>query len=170
MELWDLYDSNRQPLHRTHQRGKIENPGEYHIVVEVWTVNSKKNVLITLRDPSKETYPDKWENTGGSAITRETSRQAAVRELFEETGIKEYEDDLTLLGTVQEESDFVDVYLLFHDAAISQLTMQQGETVAAKWVTIEQLDEMISNESLALPVGKRLNLVRDNFELCLESL
>ena len=73
MELWDLYDSNRQPLFRTQLRNQLINPGEYHIDIEVWTVNSNKNLLVTLRDPNKENYPGKWENTGGSVLAGETS-------------------------------------------------------------------------------------------------
>lgn len=52
------------------------------MVVEVWTVNSEKNILVTLRYASKEIYPNKWENSGGSALAGETSKQAAVRELL----------------------------------------------------------------------------------------
>jgi len=146
------------------------NTGEYHIVVEVWTVDSDKNVLVTLRDPTKEEYPNKWENTGGSALAGETSRQAAVRELREETGIIAAEDELSFLGTCQEHSAFVDIYLLRRNIPISQLTMQEGETVDAKWVSIEQLDAMIRDESLALPTGKRLAEVRKIFQKHLDFL
>lgn len=86
-EYWDLYDENRRPLGETHLRGLALPKGTYHIVVEVWTVNSKGEILLTLRDPKKETYPDKWECTGGSILAGETSKTGAVRELFEEIGI-----------------------------------------------------------------------------------
>ena len=87
MELWDLFDAGRRPLVRTHPRGTPCAAGEYHIVVSVWTLDSRDNFLLTLRDPAKESYPNTWENTGGSALAGETSRAAAVRELAEETGI-----------------------------------------------------------------------------------
>ena len=164
MELWDLYDRDRQPLLRTHRRGEKKNPGEYHIVVEVWTFNRDGHVLVTLRDPCKEMYPDKWENTGGSALAGETSRQAAVRELAEETGIVAAEEELTFLGTFREEEEFHDTYILRRDVPIDQLTMQKGETVAAKWVTMEQLNAMAADETLALPIGKRLNQIRQEME------
>ncbi len=163
MELWDLYDKNRQPLFRTHQRGKKMNPGEHHIVVEVWTVNSKKEILVTLRDHCKEDYPDKWENTGGSALAGETSKQAAIRELMEETGIIALENNLILLGTYQEESAFVDIYLLRRDILINQLKVQDGETVDARWISLEELDNMIADQSLDLPTGKRFKYVEQCF-------
>ena len=170
MEIWDLFDSNRQPLFRTLQRGSKKNPGEFHMVVEVWTVDSAKNILVTLRDPSKEMYPDKWENTGGSALLGETSRQAAVRELQEETGIVATQEELTLLGTCQEDEAFFDTYILHRDIPANLLTMQVGETVDAKWVTLKQLDTMISDQTLALPVGRRLSYFRKQFQDFLEAL
>ena len=161
MELWDLYDSERRPLGRTHRRGDEMRPGEYHIDVEIWTVNSKKEILVTLRDPGKEMFPNKWEPTGGAALAGETSVEGAVRELREETGISVSESELFLLGTQQREFDFMDAYLLHCDISVSGLTLQEGETVDAKWVTPEQLEEMCADGSFAAPGGQRFALFRD---------
>lgn len=163
MENWDLFDIQRRPLHRTCRRGEILNPGEYHMDVEIWTVDRNQNVLLTLRDPRKEAYPDKWESTGGSALAGETSRQAAVRELHEETGILAAEEELTYLGTHLEHTAFMDIYLLRRDIPISQLTMQDGETVDAKWVTLAELETMIADHSLALPIGEHFETVKECF-------
>lgn len=54
MELWDLIDKDRNPLRRTHNRKDPMIPGEYHIVVEILTVTSQGQLLITLRDHNKE--------------------------------------------------------------------------------------------------------------------
>lgn len=170
METWDLFDSNRQPLLRTRKRGLDKTPGEYHIVVEVWTVNSAKNILVTLRDSNKKLYPNKWENTGGSALAGETSRQGAVRELVEETGIVAQPEELTLLGTQQGDSAFYDIYILHRDIAIEQLTMQPGETTAAKWITLQQLETMIADQTLAYPIGVRFNHVKTAFLNFLDTL
>ncbi|WP_099206177.1 NUDIX hydrolase [Scatolibacter rhodanostii] len=163
MEIWDLFGEKRQPLHRTHRRGEMMNFGEYHIDVEIWTVDSNRNILITLRDSTKQYYPSKWEATGGSVLSGETSRQAAIRELKEETGILAVEDELSFLGTCQEIEAFVDIYLLRCDIPISKLIMQPGETVDAKWISFEQLEEMIADESLALPIGEHFQTVKQNF-------
>jgi 8-oxo-dGTP pyrophosphatase MutT (NUDIX family) len=164
MEKWDLYNENRQPLNRTLIRGEQKNPGEHHIVVEVWTVNSNRDILVTLRDPNKLEYPGKWENTGGSVLSGETSKQGAIRELFEETGISATENELSLLGTYKEHSAFVDIYLLRRDVEIEDLTMQEGETVDAKWVSFKELEDMINDLSLALPTAHRLRHVREEFD------
>ena len=64
MEQWDLYDAQRNALHKTSLRGEICRSGEYHVIASIWTVDSNGRILLTLRDPAKESYPSTWENTG----------------------------------------------------------------------------------------------------------
>lgn len=54
MELWGPFDGERRPLYRARERGKPLAPGEYHALVSVWTLDSRKNMLPTLRDPCKD--------------------------------------------------------------------------------------------------------------------
>ena len=164
MELWDLYDANRQPLNRTWPRGQELPEGTYHIVIGVWTWNSAGEILLTLRHPEKEIWPDTWENTGGSILAGETSAEGAARELFEETGIAAEASELSLLGTNLEASAIIDTYFLHRDVDIADLTMQEGETTAARWVTLEELYAMAADGRLAGPVAERLYLLQEEFE------
>ena len=86
-ELWDIYDGNGNLTGRAQERGDLQTPGDYHLAVTVTVVNSKKEVLCTLRSMEKSVYPGVWENPGGGVLSGETSLEAAVRELLEETGI-----------------------------------------------------------------------------------
>ncbi|WP_157824155.1 hypothetical protein [Planococcus sp. MB-3u-03] len=45
MEVWDLYDGERNPLGKKHIRGNKLQPGEFHIVVEVITLNADGRIL-----------------------------------------------------------------------------------------------------------------------------
>lgn len=165
MEKWDLFDEMRQPLNMIHNRQDKMIIGEYHIVVEIWTVNNNDNkILLTLRHPDKKEYPNFWENTGGSVLSGETSEIGAIRELFEETGIIANENELYFLGTVKEETAFVDTYIIRKDLKISELTMQEGETVKAQWVSLDKLNKMIKLGIIALPVSERLIPLRKKFE------
>lgn len=168
MELWDLYDSKRNPLGRTHRRGTPCARGEYHVVVSVWTVDSQSRVLLTLRDPAKESYPNHWENTGGSVLAGETSLSAAVRELEEETGILASADELILVGSEITRDSFVDHYLLRRDLPLDEVRLQPGETADAKWVSLAELDAMIADLSLAKPIGEQFNGIRERCLLFLQ--
>ena len=163
-EFWDLYDKNRQPLNIKHERGRYLEKGTYHVAVGIWTVNSKNEVLLTLRSPEKRDWPNMWENTAGSVLSGETSLEGAVRELSEETGIRVLPEELTLIATERTRNAFGDCYMVRKDVPLSELTLQKGETCDAKWVTLNELDKMIEMDIVAPPVATRLNRIRDKFE------
>lgn len=83
MELWDLYDKNRNPIGREHIRGNEIPDGCYHIVVHVWIRNSKGQYLISQRSANRPAFPLMWETVGGSVLKSETSLQGAIREVQE---------------------------------------------------------------------------------------
>lgn len=164
MELWDLYDEHRKPLGLTHVRGEVVAAGHYHIVSGIWVINSRGEVLLTLRHPDKDDYPNCWENTCGSCVAGETSLQGALRELYEETGIVAEPSAMTLLGTLKETSALVDTYVVVKDVEIADLCMQDGETSEAKWVTWATLLNMIDAGELPEPVVMRFRRVQEQLE------
>ena len=170
MEVWDLFDSERKPLGRTWPRGDGKPQGTYHVVVGVWTLNTSGQILLTLRHPEKESYANTWENTGGSVISGESSLEGAIRELAEETGINAEPSELTLLGTCQETSAFIDTYIVVKDVDLEDLRLQPGETVAARWVSLDELYELANDGQLAAPVAERLYALQQPFEAALCSV
>ncbi len=127
----------KRPLGKTIIRGE-EIPADcYHIVVNIMTVNSKGEILLTQRAPEKSS-PGCWETTGGSKRCGETERQAAVRELFEETGIRQNEDDMIFCGCRRVRKWILTYYLTFADEPETGIVLQKGETSAYRWVTPEQ--------------------------------
>ncbi|SMP38859.1 NUDIX domain-containing protein [Sphaerochaeta associata] len=163
-EYWDLYDNERKALGRTHLRGRPLPENTYHVVVSVWTVNQDNKLLLTLRSEEKELYPNLWENTSGSVVSGETSAQAALRELEEETGIVATEDELVFLGTARKVFSFVDIYLVRKTMKDSAIRLQQGETTAYRWVTLPELEHIHRQGKLAFPVAYRFEQFRTLFE------
>lgn len=163
-ELWDLYDQNRQPLHKTHPRGHRLPKGTYHLAVGIWTFNYQNEILITLRAPEKHDWPNLWENTAGSVLAGETSLEGALRELREETGIIAAPEELHLIGSECGRSAFGDCYLLRRDLHREDIILQPGETCDARFVTLTTLDQMIADGLVATPVVTRLQKIRPAFE------
>ena len=164
MEYWDLFDRDRKPLGVTHPRGR-QYPmprGSYHTVVMIITADRDGRVLVTRRAPTKGMYPDCWEITCGSAVAGEDSRTAAARELCEETGIS-LSDKAVLLETLVVPQAFMDVYLNRLDVAAEDVTvtLQEGETVDYRWVSLYELDRMINRGELPPPVAMRCGCVRN---------
>ncbi|MDY0289020.1 MAG: NUDIX domain-containing protein [Sphaerochaeta sp.] len=152
-ELFELYDNNRRPLGRVHPRGVPLPEGVYHVVISVWTVNARDQILLTLRSPQKNFMPNLWESTSGSVHPGEASMDAALRELREETGIVASPEEIVFLGTTRKAASFVDIFVVRKSVDLSEVVLQAEETVAAKWVTFSQLQAMEKKGELAFPIS-----------------
>lgn len=159
-ELWDLYDKNRVLMGKTHVRGIPLESGQYHLVVEIWTVDGAGHLLLTKRHPDKH-YGGLWECTGGSVVAGEDSITGAKRELLEETGIHAEEKELVFLGSIQNQHNFFDTYLLKKSVPIGELKLQPEEVTDAKWVTLPEFEQMCAEGLMALPTQERFSLYRE---------
>lgn len=160
MELWDLFDSERKPLGRTHVRGEAFGEGEYYVWVEVWIQNSKGEFLIQKRHPNKKAG-NQWEFVGGGTLAGETTLQSGVREIAEETGIKAKEHEFTFFATYQHKNYFGDLYLLRRDIDIKDIVLQPEESIDARWATEEDILKLIETQEFVYSVGTRFNMYRD---------
>lgn len=167
MEKWDIYDENKRLTGRQVVRGEKHGAGEYNIVLSVWVINSKGEILTTFRHPDKAEWPSCWENPGGGLVAGETSRQGIRRELAEETGIEADERDFIFLSGNRYSNYFSDVYVLYRDVDISDVVMQPGETAGAKWVTPDEFRRMIDAGDVASPIAAEFLKGYDRItELC----
>ncbi len=165
LEIWDLFDGHRKPLGKLHERGNEIEPGEYHVVVEIATINLDGRILLTQRDPVK-TYPLLWEMTGGSVNAGETSVQGAVRELQEETGLVTKEEELYFIGEIKKGNSFYDFYVFqsLELIELSNLKLQPSEVCDALFVTKRELEDMNAMGRIVSPVWERYNLYKEAIE------
>lgn len=167
-ELWDIYDENRNKTGRFAERGAYRlKKGEYHIVVVALILNSKKEMLITKRAPTKKAEPLKWELTGGSIIADETSLQGILREIKEEIGLTFTPEDATLLTTIKRDKitqDFKDIWLFKKDVDLNEIEFADGEAIEAKWVTIDEFLKLKENHETVRTIDFGL----EEFKLALQ--
>ena len=141
MEIWDLYDENRNIIGE-HARGTELPENGYHLVVHVWIKNSAGQYLMTRRSPNKRTFPLKWECVGGSTLKGEDSLSSAVREVREEVGIDLCPAAGTLLFTKirktiggKRYNDIVDVWLFRYDGEVSLENATTDEVAQFCWMS-----------------------------------
>lgn len=150
-ELWDIYDINKNKLGRTAERDVYKfKEGEYHIVVTGIIINSENKILISKRAEHKK-FGGMWECNGGSILTGETSLEGILRELKEELGLEFSKKEAIFLKEIRRDKcppDFKDLWLFRKDIKIENLTFSDGETIEAKWVTIEEFMEMVNNKQI----------------------
>lgn len=146
MELWDIYDENKQLTGRTMQRNDWNmKPGEYHLTVLGVIRHTNGRYLITKRVMTKSWAPGWWEVSGGGVMAGEDSRTAVIREVREETGLDvsaweggylfSYRRD----NPKEKDNYFVDVYRFTGDFSDADLKMQEAETASYQLATLEEI-------------------------------
>lgn len=149
MEIWDIYDAEKQPTGRTMRRDDWNmKPGEYHLTVLGVIRRPDHTFLITQRVFSKSWAPGWWEVSGGGVQAGETSGEAVCRELLEETGIDVSGAQGGLQFTYRrdnpEEKDnyFVDVYRFDLDVKEEDVKIQEEEACGFAFATAERIREL----------------------------
>lgn len=156
MEIWDLYDDERQKTGRTMVRGEAIPEGMGHLVVHVAIFNPWGEMLIQQRQPFKQGWSNMWDITvGGSAVAGDTSRMAAERETLEELGLRLDLSRERPRLTINFDGGFDDVYVLVQDVALDSLTLQESEVQAVRWATEEEIHRMI-DEGTFIPYHKAM--------------
>jgi len=142
MELWDVYDHCFQKTGRIHERGNPLQPGEYHLVVAVYPVNSQGQVLIQKRNPDLKLLPGIWAATGGSAVMGEDAWQACQRELKEELGFCATKENSEMVAAFKRIDSYNTIWIIHTDVSVEELVLQKEEVSDVKWVSVAQLKEM----------------------------
>ena len=154
-EWWDVIDEFGTLTGESFRRGASDWPaGRFHLIVATCVVRGDSLMLMTRRASTKE-FPLAWEFPGGSALAGESSRQAAVRELREETGVAVPARDLELVGRFAEPSALLDMYLAVVPD-VPAVTPDHVEVDAAAWVAIGDVEARLAAGQMADPWVDRL--------------
>ncbi len=148
MELWDIYDRNRNRTGRTMERGSAFPDGAMHLVVHICIFNRVGEMLIQKRQPFKQGWSGLWDITvGGSAVAGDTSQTAAGRELLEELGLAiDFSDKLPALSLTFSHG-FDDYYLIEQEVDLTTLRLQIEEVAAVEWASQEEILHRIDEGS-----------------------
>lgn len=168
MELWDVYDINRNKTGRVinrHSNNRL-NVGEYHLVAEAIIINSNGEILLSKRASFKQKYPLMWECTCGSCIKGENTLQAILRELEEELGLSFKKEEAKFYKTLRDDNanDFKDIYIFRKDIEDKDISFTDKEVIDCKWVTIEEFEKMRENNQIV----PTIDLDKEDYEKCIE--
>lgn len=139
MELWDVYTYDRVKTGRTVVRGSCMQSGDYHLVADMWIMNSRGQVLIQQRSFDKETAPGLWSCTGGSVVAGEDTYTAMCREVEEELGVAPDLEHTRLLFSCHGKNSIKDIYLIRQDIRMEQFSLQKEEVLQVRWVSLDEL-------------------------------
>ena len=146
-EYWDAYDGSFKRIPGVRLiRGKRIPDGMYHLVCHVLVQHKDGTFLLMQRDPRKH-LGGMWEATaGGSALRGETPFEGAVRELYEETGILAQEMKEVDRKIVFRRRTWYITFLCETDSPKDSVRLQENETTAYRWVSLEEMLSMKDSE------------------------
>lgn len=152
MEIWDLYDVNRQKTSKTMKKCENFPNGEYYSLrINLCIFNRKGEMLIQQRHSSKKHWPNLWDLTlSGGAVSGDNSRDAIKRELKEELGLDFDFSNERAFFTINNGSSFNDYYLITNDINLEDIKFQDNEVQAVKWASKKEILKMIKNKQFLL--------------------
>ena len=162
-ELWDVYTIDRRLTGKTCFRGEQGSlaEDEFHLWVMVWIKNPVTGkYLVSQRAADKDTDPLKWETVAGHSISGDTSLDAALREVYEEVGIKLKGEDAKILATKvsttydgRRHNWIRDSYYFetTHEPDLEKATTREVEQT--KWLTFPEIREMYGRGECCLNMG-----------------
>ncbi len=163
MEVWDLYDKNKNITGKTCVRGEDIPDGYYHLVVHIWIKNNKGEYLISQRAEHK-TLPLKWECAGGSVVKGETSIEGAIRETKEEVGIDFKPSDGKLIYSKVRDlyngrkfNDIMDVWLFEYNGDVNLENATTDEVRDLKWMNKAEIRNLFKSGELVETLGYFFN-------------
>ncbi|MBR2414554.1 MAG: NUDIX domain-containing protein [Clostridia bacterium] len=166
-EKWDLLDADRIPTGEVFDRKGTIIPGQLHTVVHICIFNENNELLVQHRVNNKACWGGKWDlSAGGSALSGETSRQAAHREVKEELGLDIDFNNRRPHLTVNFDCGFDDNYIVrVQDLDLSALILQKEEVQNVRFAPLDEILAMIEDGSF---VPYRKNYIRLLFDFANE--
>lgn len=146
-EYTDLYDENKnltgEKIFREKGTKLIVPKGRYSVVVLAFIENSKGEFLFQMTSKRKKNV---WATTGGHVKSGQTSKKAIIEEIKEELGIDINDDEVKLFKTYKYDDAFKDVFYIKKDIDINSLTYQEDEVEYVKYLTKDEILDLINND------------------------
>jgi len=145
-ELLDILDKNGNKTGRLHERGTPLQKGEFLLGTHVWTVNSKKEYLITRRSKAKG---HRWHAIGGMAVSGDDSLTTALKEAEEEVGLKLDPENAQFFKrepwVIDGKGCFHDVWIFRQDIDINDVVLQEEEACDVMWASESKIRQLIAD-------------------------
>ena len=148
-EFVDVLDEKGRYTGKIETRDNCYKKGLWHKSVCLFIINSKEQVLLQKRSPSKKTWPNMWDVTvGGNVLAGELGFQAIIRECKEELGIELNKNEITFIGSVisnKNNNYFNEYYVANREININELHLQEEEVSEVKWIDKDEIIRKIKN-------------------------
>ena len=159
MEYLELLDENKNLTGKIIERGTKFVEGYYVNIVIVFIENSEGQFLIQKTSKEKGSI---WATTGGHVKAGSLPIVAIKEEINEELGIDIEINELKHIYIDKRNRVFIDVYYLKKDIDINDLTLQEEEVEFVKWLSVDEINNLINNNEFREGNIKSLKYLIEN--------
>lgn len=154
MEYFDVCDEMGRPTGETVARDVAHRDGVRHRTAHVWIVwrvDGRWQVLLQKRSANKDSFPGKYDTSSAGHIPAGSEPlESAVRELFEELGVRAAPEALEYAGWFDiryekvfhgspfRDNEYCSVYVYRRPVAVEALTLQADEVERVDWFDLER--------------------------------
>ncbi|NER11013.1 Isopentenyldiphosphate isomerase [Muriicola jejuensis] len=173
MDEWvDVLDQDGRQTGKSILKSEAHLKGIFHPTVHIWFFTSQNEVLLQQRAQTKKTFPGLWDvSVAGHTVAGEKAKQAALREVREEIGLKIKAGDLIPVGifkSVQHhengilDCEFHHTFLCELRQPLSSLGIQEEEVADIKLLALDQWEmDLFSNGNNKVYVPHEGSYYRD---------
>lgn len=167
-ELIDILTQDGIPTGNSCAKSEIHSKGYYHNTAHVWFYTKDGQILLAQRAAKKTLHPLLWDvSVAGHVDAGETVEQGAVREVFEEIGLKISHEDLHKIGVYDcfqsyengiIDNEFHHTYIIELPTELDNLRLQKDEVESLKLVNFDEFQfilDHIGAENHFVPSNKR---------------
>lgn len=154
-ELIDIVTQDGAPTGESALKSVIHMQGYYHNTAHVWLYTKKGQILLQQRALSKSICPGLWDvSVAGHVDAGETIEQGAVRETFEEIGLKIAPHNLNKIGVFKcfqsypngvVDNEFHHTYISPLEVSLDHLKPCTDEVEALKLISITDFMNLLEN-------------------------
>lgn len=132
---------------------------QLHKEICVFILNDQKEVLLQKRSPNKKAYPNRWALLTGRVELNETFKNAAIREINEEVGLKINKENLNLFSKRTFTNDNIHYeityfYYIKSNLKENDFIIQKEELSQVKWINIDVVIDMIEKQQDNIVINK----------------
>lgn len=157
-EKLNIVDENDNVI-GVEDRKAIHKKGLLHREVHVHFVTPENEIIFQHRAKDKDTYPDLLDATvGGHVEIGDSYKESAIKETFEETGVKIKEKDLITIDKIHKSSKdevtgmtnhaFQKEFIYIFKGKIDDLKIEEGKALGFEIWPIEKLININEDEKL----------------------
>jgi len=165
-EFLNMLDSEGKFTKQSKPRSLVHKDGDPHPTVHIWIIKKTDMgiyVLLQKRSHQKDVFPDCFDvSAAGHVSAGNEYRDCAIRELYEEIGIKAEYEQLEFIGMHSKEykdenvhdNEIAAIYLYREPIDIDNLKLQISEVSEVRWVDLDECLALIDNPQFKHCISK----------------